>query len=376
MGRIKVLEFVGAMNCGGTETMLMNIFRKIDKEKYDITFMENQEQESWYDNEILSLGGKIVRIKQMQKGKIKQYVDYLTKLFREEHYDVVHSHTFLHSGLVMKAAKNAGVRVRISHAHSAMDHFEKSMKYKIKKIYLQNLILKNANYLFACSTEAGECLFGKEFQKRGKVVKNSIRVDEIEQVADSAKIKEEYNVQEDELILGHVGRFVEIKNHKFLLEIAKELKEKNIKYKMFLIGNGELFDAIHEQCHELGLEGNIIFTGVKNNVYEYMNMFDMFLLPSIYEGLPLTAVEAQGLGVMTFISEKVSREADLGIDLVKFLSIDKGSNIWVEEIVKQMENRTNKLKERRVKALNDNGYSVNSTLEILTNIYNEGGESS
>ncbi|MCI9246436.1 MAG: glycosyltransferase family 1 protein [Clostridia bacterium] len=373
MSKIKVLEFVGSMNCGGAETMLMNIFRKFDKEKYEFTFMVNIQEKGWYDDEILALGGKIVRINKIQNGRLNQYINYLANLFIEGNYDVVHAHTFLHSGFVMKAAKKAGIKVRITHSHSAMDHFEKSMKYKFKKKYLQNLILKNANYLLACSTEAGECLFGKQFQTRGRIVKNSIRIDEIEKITDSKNLKDEYNIQESELILGHIGRFVEIKNHQFLLEIAKTLKEKNICFKMFLIGNGGLFEKVQEQCNQLGLKDNIIFTGIRDNVYEYINMFDIFLLPSLYEGLPLTAIEAQGFGVKSLISDKVSKEVDLHIDLVKFLPVDEKVEIWTEEIIEQSKNKIYKNKEQGISALKREGYGVESTIEALTNIYNGDG---
>ncbi len=373
MQKIKVAQFVGSMNCGGTETMLMNVFKKFNKDKYEFTFIVNINEKGWYDDEILAHNGNIVRIKKIEEIGAGKYIKYLTKIFKDGNYDVIHSHTFLHSGFVMKAAKNAGIKIRIAHSHSAMDHFEKNLKYKLKKLFLQKMIIKNASHIIACSTEAGECLFGEKFKKKGIVLKNPVRIQEIENIASDIEninnLKEKYNIMDGQLVIGHIGRFVDIKNHKFLLQIAKEMKKRNIQFKMFFIGDGENFENIKNQVDELNLDDCIVFTGNIKNVYEYINIFDIFLLPSLYEGLPLTAIEAQGFDVKCLISDKVSREVDLGIGLVNFLSIDDGVNIWIDKILESDYKKRNI--ENSIEALHNNGYSIESVIKTLEEIYNK-----
>lgn len=330
-GKIKVAQFVGLMNCGGSETMLMNLFDNIDKEKYEITFIENEAGPSWYSEEIKLKGGKIVKVDNPTKVGMIKYIKQLINVFKTGHYDVVHSHVFLHSGIVMYAAKKANVPIRISHSHSAMNKDDNNI---IKMFALRTLILKYSTNLVACSTEAGICLFGNKFLKIGRVLPNPIKLNDIKNVTSDSvnKLKLNYNISNDCLILGHVGRLVQVKNHDFLFEIAKHLKENGIVFKMFFLGEGPLHDEIQSKIIDYNLEKNIFMTGNVKNVYEYMRMFDILLLPSFYEGLPVTLIEAQASGLYSIVSNKVSKESDLGLGLVDFENIND-CKTWVNKIV-------------------------------------------
>lgn len=331
MTKIKVVQFVGSMNCGGTETMLMNLFRDFDHEQYNFIFMENVYEKSWYTDEILSLGGTVKKVSPFRLIKIRKYIKELIQFFKNEKIDVVHSHVFLHSGIVLYAAKKAGVKIRIAHSHSAMNANDNN---RFKFLILQNLILKNATKLVACSTEAGLCLFGKEFKKKGIVLPNPIQLDKIKNVEKSniEKIKKKYSLTNDILVIGHVGRLVEVKNHKFLIELAKLLKDKKINFKMFFLGEGVMRERIEKQIKELKLEDYVILTGNVSNVYDFMKIFDLLLLPSFYEGLPVTLIEAQASNLQCLVSSNISRESDLGLGLIKFLDIKK-IEYWVNEII-------------------------------------------
>ncbi len=370
MEKIKVAEFVGSMNCGGTETMLMNVLRNIDKEKYEIHFIENVSEKCWYDDEIISLGGKIIKLKS-KKRDIFKYIKELIKIFQTNKYNVVHSHTYLHSGIIMYAAKKAGVDIRITHSHSNMNTIKHSFVYRIKKLLMTRLILKYSNKFVACSKEAGISLFGKEFEKKGIILHNPIEISKIDNINrdEVNNIKAKYSIlSNNQIILGHVGRFIEIKNHKFLVEIAKILYDKNINFKLFLLGDGENFENIRRLVKEYNLENHIIMTGNVKNVYDYMSIMDVFLMPSLYEGLPLTAIEAQASGVNCILSNNISPETDVGLGIVKFLSLSNIQN-WIEEIL--ILSGKEKIDKEIIKnKMIEEKYDTNSIIKELEKLYN------
>lgn len=371
MEKIKVAEFVGSMNCGGTETMLMNVLRNIDKEKYEIHFIENVSEKCWYDEEILSLGGKIIKLKS-KKRDIFKYIKELIKIFQTNKYNVVHSHTYLHSGIIMYAAKKAGVDIRITHSHSNMNTIKHSFVYKIKKMLMTKLILKYSNKYIACSKEAGISLFGTKFEKKGIIVHNPIEISKIDNINKDEinNIKNNYSIlsNKEQIVLGHVGRFIEIKNHKFLIEIARILHDKNINFKLFLLGDGEEFENIKGLVKEYNLENYIIMTGNVKNVYDYMSIMDVFLMPSLYEGLPLTAIEAQASGVSCILSNNISPETDVGLGIVKFLSLGNIQN-WIEQIL--ILSRKEKIDKEIIKnKIIEEKYDTNSIIKELEKLYN------
>lgn len=370
MKKIKVAEFVGSMNCGGTETMLMNVLRNIDKEKYEIHFIENVSEKCWYDDEIISLGGKIIKVKS-KKSNIFEYTKELIQIFQKNRYNVVHSHTYLHSGIIMYAAKKAGVDIRISHSHSNMNTIKHSFIYRIKKLLMTSLILKYSNKYVACSKEAGISLFGKEFEKKGIILHNPIEISKIDNINrdEVNNIKDKYSIlSNNQIVLGHVGRFIEIKNHKFLIEIAKRLHNMNINFKLLLLGNGENFENIKKLVKEYKLENFIIMTGNVKNVYDYMSIMDVFLMPSLYEGLPLTAVEAQASGVNCILSNNISPETDVGLGIVKFLSLDNIQN-WIEQIL--ILSKKKKIDKQVIKdKIIDEKFDTKSIIKELEKIYN------
>lgn len=330
--KIKVAQFVGSMNCGGTETMLMNLYRKIDKNKFEFVFIENVKEKTWYTDEIIKLGGRIVKIEEFSFKNIKKYIDNMIKIFKTEDFDVVHSHVFLHSGIVMYAAQKAHIKKRFCHSHSAMRSKDNNF---FKMHFLRHLILKYSTRLLACSTEAGVCLYGNKFLKKGLVLPNPIQLDKIKNIntQNVAKLTEKYKIDAQTLVVGHVGRLVEVKNHNFMIEIASILKKRNINFKMFFLGDGPLKKQIELKIKEKKLESNIIMTGNVSNVYEYMQIFNILLLPSFYEGLPVTLIEAQASGLPCIVSNNVSREADLGLNLINFCDIEDTQK-WVELCIK------------------------------------------
>lgn len=373
MKKIKIAQFVGSMNCGGTETMLMNLYKKFDKEKYEFIFIEDVEEKCWYDDNIKKLGGRIIKIQPFKIRYAFEYIKQLVQIFKKEKFDVVHSHVFLHSGLVMLAAKKAKIPIRISHSHSAMKGIKEGLKCKLKKFILQKLILKYSTNIVACSTEAGLYLFGKSFQKIGIVLPNPIQlelINEVDKNNANQEMREKHHITNDTFVIGHVGRLVDIKNHRFLIELAKRLIEENFDFKMFFIGDGperrNLEDIIKKEC----LENNIIMTGIEEsyNIYKYMKMFDIFLLPSFYEGLPVTLIESQASNLYSVVSENVSKESDLGLGLIQFESIENVEQ-W-KKIIMNFEKKSISQKEIN-DVINERGYSSDKSIIEYQKLYTQ-----
>lgn len=365
MKKIKVAEFVGAMNCGGAENMLMNLFRNINLKKYDFTFIFNVKEKCWFEDEIVKLGGHIIRIEKLNLRHIKKYINNLYLLFKRKQFDVVHSHVYLHSGFVMKAAFKANIPIRITHSHSAMFKGDEPF---LKVVILRRLINKYATQLVACSKDAGISLFGKKFLKVGILFPNPIdekKILNVKKNQNDIKIKKTYKINKNEIILGTVGRFVEIKNHKFLILIAEKLKLMNIAFKMFLIGDGVILQDIKNLVKVKKLEKNIIFTGNVNNPYDYMNIFDIFLLPSFYEGLPMVLVEAQSLSKQCIVSTNISKDVALCKKLVNFLDLDL--DLWVNKIIDILKNKTQNY--NGLEFVITKGYTINTSLKLLEKLY-------
>ena len=364
--KLKVAQFVGTMNCGGTETMLMNLFRNIDKEKYEFVFIEDSQEKSWYDDEIEKIGGRIVHVKSLKSLGLFKYIKQLKDLFKNEKFDVVHSHVFLHSGFVMLAARMAGIRSRISHSHSAMRNNDVNF---LKKMILRFLIVNNSTKLAACSTEAGNFLFGKRnFKRNGVLLPNPVLLTKINNISDDVafEMKKNYDINNKILVIGHVGRLIDVKNHRFMISLAKKLKNDNFNFRMFFLGDGPLKEEINYAIEKEGLSDCIIMTGNVSNVYEYMKMFDILILPSLYEGLPVTLVESQASGLYSIVSDKVSKESDLGLDLVQFESIDD-VNIWADIIKRFKKKKISKTKITEV--IEDKGFSERTSLKLYDKLY-------
>jgi glycosyltransferase involved in cell wall biosynthesis len=362
---IRILHVVGAMNRAGTETMLMNIYRNMNREKVQFDFISYSQQEAHYDEEIISLGGRIIKLSNTQS--IKELYQAITKYGP---YQAVHSHTLFHCGIASIAAFLAGVKIRISHAHTTLDNSSSI----IKKVYikLMRFIINNfSTHLLACSKGAGSYLFGEKsiFNKKYSYFPNVINYTEFLQnhntVVEEFKVKEGLN---NGLTIGHVGRFMEAKNHLFLLEILKHVIKRDSNIKLLLVGDGDLRGHIEEKAKKDGIYENIRFVGVKENISTMLHTMDVFVFPSIYEGLGLVLLEAQASGTPCIVSEAIQPEADLQLGLVSKLLLSDGAEVWGDKILENA-NR----KEKDVAKINtrfeQNGYSLTEGISKLMNIY-------
>ena len=332
---VRVLQVVTSMEKGGIENMLMNFYRKIDRTKVQFDFLIHDPKRADFEDEIEEMGGRIYRTPERNIKNFGIYLKGLDEFFRQhKEYKIVHSHINTMSVFVLQAAKKNGVPVRISHSHTA--ETEKGKK-KALKDFLRSNINRVCTDRLACGEKAGRYMFGDQYFDKGfvTVVNNGIDCESFSFDEEKRnEIREKYGFG-DELVIGHVGRFDEFKNQSFLIDILDCLKKADVKVKLLLLGEGTLFDQIKARVQRLGLSNSVVFAGVVPDVYNYLNAMDVFVFPSVFEGLPLTLVEAQANGLKIFASDAVSSESDL-TGLVEFLPLSLGAKEWAKRIISAM----------------------------------------
>jgi glycosyltransferase involved in cell wall biosynthesis len=326
---LRILHVVVNMNRGGAETLIMNLYRNIDRSKVQFDFLTCKE--GVFDSEIEMMGGKVYRIPYISEVGHFNYLKELKKFFlSNSQYKIVHSHIDKMSGLVLRTAKKAGIPVRISHSHNTSS--EGGTATKIYKWFAGNFILPNATNLFACSNYAAKWLFKYKSQS-SNIIKNGIECDKFAFSSQIRKeVREELKIDKNVFVLGHVGRFAHQKNHAFLINIFAEFNKVNQESILLLVGEGPLRSDIENQVLKLKLKDKVKFIGIRSDIHRILQAFDVFVFPSIHEGLPVSLIEAQASGLPCLISNNVSQEVDLGINLVDFISLaDKKQ--WVKKIM-------------------------------------------
>ncbi|PPA69232.1 glycosyltransferase family 1 protein [Jeotgalibacillus proteolyticus] len=327
----RILQVSGAMNRAGTETMLMNLYRRINKKKLQFDFVSYSSEEAHYDQEIEFYGGKIIRLS--NPSSVRELVQAIKD---NGPYAAVHSHTLFHCGIANTAARIAGIKVRIAHAHTTQDDSQ-SFSRRMYLSSMRQIINYNSTHLLACSKGAGKYLFGEREIEGTKYsfIPNAINVEaflEEKNKSEAVKFKEKHGL-EGSLILGHIGRFIEAKNHLFLLEVLEFLLKKEPSAKLLLVGDGDEKEKINVKAKEMGIEKSIVFAGLRQDIPVMLQCMDVFVFPSVYEGLGLVLLEAQASGVPCLVSEAIQEEADLGMGLISRRSLSDSTAQWVDEII-------------------------------------------
>jgi len=363
---IRIAHIMGKMVGGGVEAVVMNYYRNIDKAKIQFDFLVDEDSTDIPKEEIESMGGRVIMIPPYQK--LRDYLKELQKVLKENKYTIVHSHINTLSVFPLYGAKKSGVGVRIAHSHSTTN--KKEWKKNLMKNALKPFSKIYATDYFACSRLAGRWLFGNKAYNRGEVhlLNNAIEVDNFlynEKVR--LKKRKELSIKKNTLVIGHIGRFVKQKNHEFLLDIFKEIHEKEPNSILLLAGTGPLLEDIKKKVEELDLTDNVKFLGQRNDANELYQAMDIFLLPSLYEGLPVVGVEAQAAGLLCILSTSMTEETKI-LSTTKFVSLDQSSKDWAEIILKEYSNftRTNTLKE-----IQKNGFDIKTEAKKLEKKYRE-----
>ena len=357
---MRVLQVVTHMNRGGLETMLMNYYRNIERTQIQFDFLTHREKRGDYDDEIEALGGTIYRLPILNPWN-KKYRRALATFFDEHpEYTVVHVHQDCMSSVILKEAPKHNVPVRIAHSHNSNQ--DKNLKYLIKLIY-RHYIPRYATHLFACGEEAGKWMFrGAKFEILNNAIDSNRYVFDVEK---RKKQRKSLKLEENCLLIGHVGRFSPQKNHTFLIDIfAQVCKKKNAK--LLLVGNGEFRKQIEEKVAKLDLTESVIFAGLRSDVSDLMQAMDVFVFPSLYEGLPVTLIEAQASGLACVISEKIPIECKK-TDFVQQIGLEESVDIWADKIIEMAQmSRKNTYKE-----IKKSGFDIQENAKRLQSFYHD-----
>lgn len=361
---IRIAQIVGKWLGGGVEAVVMNYYRNIDRTKIQFDFICDDDSTNIPYEEIEALGGKVILIPPYQK--VFRYHKELKKKLKEGNYKIVHSHINTLSVFSLFAAKCAGVPVRIAHSHSTTNKKE-------KKKNLLKQILRPFSKLFAtdymcCSELAGRWLFGDKEYDKGNVylLNNAIDLDKFkynEKIRNEKR--QELNISNDTLVIGHVGRFVEQKNHRFLIEIFNEVHKQNSNSILLLAGQGPLMDEMKEKVKALGIENSVKFLGQRNDIAELYQVFDVFCLPSLYEGLPVVGVEAQATGLLCILSDDMTKETKV-LNSTTFMSLNNSAEEWTKKILKLISNFKRNDASQEV---SKNGYNIKIECEKIEEKY-------
>lgn len=324
---IRILNFVPNMRAAGIESFIMNVYRNIDRSMIQFDFAVHSKKREFYDDEIESLGGKIYRFTYKDDKNLKKYIKDLNKFFKNnKQYTIVHGHMQSIMPLYLAVAKKNNVPVRIAHSHN--NSYEKSLKGFVLHIF-SRFSRCFSTYNYACSNDAGKYLFGT---KKFDVIYNGINIDRFKYSDEyRKKIRNQLGVLDDEVLIGNVGRMEKQKNQLFLLKVFNEVYKQNKNYKLLIIGEGNLKQKLIDFVKENNIIDAVIFSDNISNVNEFMCSMDIFVLPSLYEGLGIVLIEAQANGLKCITTEKtVASETNI-TDLIQYLPLNE--RIWKKAIL-------------------------------------------
>lgn len=348
--------------------MLMNYYRHIDRSKVQFDFLCNSYSKGAYDDEVLALGGRIFRSPGFNPLKYFEYKRFMRRLFAEHpEYKVVEAHNGPLGRFALKSAKDCGVPVRIYHAHGADLPFD--YKWPIK-YYCMKTLKYSMTHQFTCGIKAGEFYFGKDIMDNGdySFIPNAIDVERfIFNESTRNKMRKKYGL-DGKCVVGLVGNFVLAKNHTFLIEIFEELKQVNAEAFLVLVGSGILMDNIKRLVKKKGICKSVMFAGAVSNVNEWYQAFDLFLMPSLWEGLPVVGVEAQAADLPCVFSTNVTQEIQLDAT-TEFIDLNVSAGMWAERINEILKNRGER--EDNTKLITDSHYNISVEAKCLENKYIE-----
>lgn len=360
----RILQVIGGLDNGGSQAMILNIYRKIDREKVQFDFIVDHPDEMYFASEVKALGGKIHIMPTFTGFNLQEILKAWNDFFiTHPEYKIIHAHVRSYASIFLSIAKKHGL-VTISHSHSTSSG--KGLKAVVKNI-LQIRLRYVADYMMSCSYHAGEWLFGKKAadSERHFVINNAVDVPKyVYSKARSDEQREKWGIPDDAFVVGHVGRFCEVKNHSFIVDVFAEVLKKEQNAFLLLVGDGETLEMTKQKAKELCVIDRIVFTGQSEDVPELLCAMDVLMFPSLYEGLPVTLIEAQGTDLPCVVSDTVDEKSNIGGDFVR-LPLEDSAEKWAIAVI-------NAKKEQRcdkTELIVKNGYDISQTSEWIKEFY-------
>ena len=361
MNKVKVLHCFGTLNVGGAETLIFNIQKRINKEKFQFDFVVFNKKNGFYDNDFRSLGSHIFVLPSLSEIGIVEFTKKLFEFFENYKPDIVHSHMDWQGGFIAYAANKARVKKIIIHSHADQRMFMNDIVHKLGVSISKFLIHKYATNRLACSNIAGQSLFNKD---SFNILFNGVDIERFENPDYNLvnKLKKEFCVLRDDIILGTVGSLTKNKNQKFLIQLLSKLRKKDQRYKLFLVGEGTERETLEKLAKDLNVEKSVFFVGVRTDIPELLNLFSLFLFPSRCEGLGISVIEAQVSGTKCILSNNIPEQVVIDQDLVSFLPLDICE--WEKVISKSILVYKKKKVNRKL-----DEFDISNTIDQLENLY-------
>lgn len=364
----RVLQVDSKLFKGGAETFIMNLYRKIDRNKIQFDFLVFHTDREYYEEEIERLGGRIFHVPVMEGINLLRGQQLINAFFQhsKDNYLAVHGHMSALGNMYLGAAKNAGIPVRIAHSHIAGD--TPGFRGHIKGLF-DSTFRNNATHLFACSDLAGKYMFGGSPYR---VARNAIDTNCYAYDCESRKyFREKYHISSLTPVLGAVGRFEPQKNFQRLVQMFSVYSHIMPEAKLLIAGEGSQVNSILGLIKAKGLEKNVILLGVLNNMPMFYSAIDALIMPSLYEGLPFTAIEAQSAGLPCLLSDAITNEVSI-TNLVKYHSLNESDESWGYQINNMLNMQVDRSKYSGIVA--SSGYDVKTVANYFQNFYLSGGE--
>ena len=364
MEPIRILMLFTILNRGGAETMVMNYYRKIDRTIVQFDFIVHRQERGAYEDEIDSLGGRIYRFMPLSPLTVNQYKKQISKFFDQHpEYKIIHGQCSESGYYIYKEASRRGVPYIIAHAHSS--HVPFDLKLPIRT-WLKYKMRPYITIKFACGKEAAIWLFGKWSVKNTIILRNAI--DTSKYLFDKCiyeSVRQKLVISQNAFVVCHVGSFVKSKNHKFIIEVFSKIVEKHPNSILLLVGSGLLQEQIQKIVRKYGLGEKIKFLGSRGDVNDILRCSDVFLFPSIHEGLPVSLIEAQCSGLPCYISDRIPKEVAI-TDLIHAFSLEEAPQVWAEKI---LEKKYFKNRREYPNIVSKAGYDIKKNAEWLQNYY-------
>jgi glycosyltransferase EpsF len=363
----RILHVLPDLDYGGISLMLLNFYRHIDRNRFQFDFLHYGGGVAPIDSEIMGLGGRIFRIQNLGSAGLFGYFRALRSvMLKDGPFDAVHIHTNYMAGFIALAARTCGIRKRICHMRGV---FVRNRKIKYALPFLRLLIRWNATKLLAVSEATGRFFYGN---MPYTVLKNAVDTKLYASVAmaTAEKIWSELGIASGMIVIGHVARFTEEKNHKFLLEVAKRLEESGTVFKFFFAGDGPLLEPTRALFGQAGLENRAVFLGNRGDVPVLMHVFGVTVLPSFSEGLPNVVMQSQAAGTPCVLSDTLTREVDIGLGLLAYHPLSS-AQAWADAILRAAVSPRPKM-EAIADAFVLSGFDIDTAVKELERIYEDG----